>query len=456
MKTTFDVRIQGIRVHEGTKRNSYNFRWSVAGRRFGKSFSTKAMAESYRSTLLVAQRQGVAFDVTSGLPESLARKANSQTWLAHAEAFVDMKWPAASPKHRVSIAESLSTITPVFLKSNRGVPSQKEMRAALYGWAFNKVRRDSGAMPEATARILAWIEDNTYHVTDLADSGLVRKALDALALRMDGKPAAATTVARKRGIFYSTLDYAVELKLLESHPLTHIKWTAPKTDEVIDRRTVVNPRQAAELLRAVAARSEDLEVFFACMYYSALRPEEALFLRGCDYKSPRPGEQFGWFELAGATVALGKQWSGTDSLHENRELKHRAKSATRSVPVPPELSALLDRHITKHNIGSMGKLFVVRTGANPGRPISSSTYTRAWRKAREDALTAEQQASPLAKVPYHLRHAAVSLWLNGGVPATQVAEWAGHSLHVLLKVYAKCIDGQEEAALLRILAALKL
>lgn len=34
--------------------------------------------------------------------------------------------------------------------------------------------------------------------------------------------------------------------------------------------------------------------------------------------------------------------------------------------------------------------------------------------------------------------------LNGGVPATEVAERAGHSVDVLLKVYAKCIDGQRE------------
>lgn len=32
---------------------------------------------------------------------------------------------------------------------------------------------------------------------------------------------------------------------------------------------------------------------------------------------------------------------------------------------------------------------------------------------------------------------------------------AGHSIEVLLRVHAKCIDGQEEAALLRIDAALR-
>lgn len=45
--------------------------------------------------------------------------------------------------------------------------------------------------------------------------------------------------------------------------------------------------------------------------------------------------------------------------------------------------------------------------------------------------------------PYDLRHAGVSLRLNAGVPPTQVAEWAGHSVEVLLKIYAKVIAGQD-------------
>ncbi len=39
----------------------------------------------------------------------------------------------------------------------------------------------------------------------------------------------------------------------------------------------------------------------------------------------------------------------------------------------------------------------------------------------------------------------MSLWLNKGVPAPDVAARAGHSVDVLLKVYAKCIDGAEVA-----------
>ena len=79
-----------------------------------------------------------------------------------------------------------------------------------------------------------------------------------------------------------------------------------------------------------------------------------------------------------------------------------------------------------------------------------STVYRAWKLAREEALAPEEVASPLARRPYDLRHACLSTWLNAGVPATQVAAWAGHSVNVLLRVYAKCVYGQEEVALRRI------
>jgi integrase len=59
------------------------------------------------------------------------------------------------------------------------------------------------------------------------------------------------------------------------------------------------------------------------------------------------------------------------------------------------------------------------------------------------ALPPAVEASGLARRPYDLRHAGVSLRLNAGVPATQVAKWAGHSVEVLLKIYAKVVAGQD-------------
>jgi hypothetical protein len=48
----------------------------------------------------------------------------------------------------------------------------------------------------------------------------------------------------------------------------------------------------------------------------------------------------------------------------------------------------------------------------------------------------------------------VSLWLNSGVPATEVARRATHGVAVLLKIYAHCIDGQADAVNQRITDAL--
>lgn len=73
---------------------------------------------------------------------------------------------------------------------------------------------------------------------------------------------------------------------------------------------------------------------------------------------------------------------------------------------------------------------------------------------RQLAFPPVQVASPLAARPYDLRHAAVSTWLNAGVPAPEVAERAGHSVDVLMKVYAKCLHGQRDAVNERIAAVL--
>jgi len=59
------------------------------------------------------------------------------------------------------------------------------------------------------------------------------------------------------------------------------------------------------------------------------------------------------------------------------------------------------------------------------------------------AVTPAQAASPLAYRRYDLRHAAASLWLNAGPAPTEVVRRLGHSVGVLLRVYANCIDGGE-------------
>jgi integrase len=106
--------------------------------------------------------------------------------------------------------------------------------------------------------------------------------LDQATERVDGKPAAASTARRNRTILANAMDYAIELGLLQTNPIRVLKWTAPKVSGQVDRRSVVNPRQARALLEAVRVQrpsGPQLVAFFAVMYYAGLRPEEAINLR---------------------------------------------------------------------------------------------------------------------------------------------------------------------------------
>ncbi len=58
--------------------------------------------------------------------------------------------------------------------------------------------------------------------------------------------------------------------------------------------------------------------------------------------------------------------------------------------------------------------------------------------------------------PYDLRHSGVTRRLNSAVPATEVAAWAGHSVEVLMRVYAKCMTGLEDVWIARMNDALHL
>jgi integrase len=110
------------------------------------------------------------------------------------------------------------------------------------------------------------------------------------------------------------------------------------------------------------------------------------------------------------------------------------------------LVALLREHLKKYQPGPDGRIF---TGPRGGI-FNDRAYLKVFHQARAAAFSGQESASLLARRPYDLRHAAVSTWLNAGVPAPQVADWAGHSVDVLLRVYAKCISGQQYEAKLRI------
>jgi integrase len=258
--------------------------------------------------------------------------------------------------------------------------------------------------------------------------------------------------SRRRKIFNTAVEYAVELKLLDRNPVPALKWKAPRTTHVIDRRVVANPVQVRTLLNAVGEQRRSgprLVAFFGCLYFAGMRPEEAVAL--AKHNLALPAEGWGEFNLETAEPHAGREWTDSGENRDRRQLKQRARGETRTVVCPPELTALLHEHIGRFGTAPDGRLF---TGERNHGELPKLTIVRAWKRAREEVFIPEVAASPLAGTPYDLRHAAVSTWLNGGIPPTQVAEWAGHSVEILLKIYAKCLDGGQEHLRARVQAAL--
>jgi hypothetical protein len=80
---------------------------------------------------------------------------------------------------------------------------------------------------------------------------------------------------------------------------------------------------------------------------------------------------------------------------------------------------------------------------HPVRRCVSAVHAVACpRQGTQEGFT--QIKSPLVRKPYDFRHAGVSLRFNANTPATQVAEWAGHSVEILHRVYAQCLDAHDE------------
>ena len=439
---TFDVRINEIRERP-SRPKPFELRWTVGPKRHSKSYTTKTLAQGREAELRTAMRKGEQFDIEEGLPASELRMKDQSTWFEHAKKYTEMKWKRSSAKSRGTRADALATITPALVTDRRGAPPARVLRRALTGWAFNCSGRTPEPPPEIVAA-LEWMERKSVPMRQLEDSSdVLRAGLDALTLQLNGRQAAATTIRRKRMVLNNCLRYAIERRQLIANPLQFIDWSPPETDDEIDWRYVPNPKQARALIAAVQSvgpRGRHLTAFFACMYYAGMRPAEVMDLRKRDCTLPESG--WGQLLLAGSSPGAGSTWTDDGKTHDEKGLKRRARKATRDVPIPPALVAILRDHLQVYGTGSGARLF----RASEGGVVTTKDYSNVWKLARTAALSEEQAATALAEVPYCLRKAGISLWLASGVDPTEVARRAGHSVAVLYRFYAKVLDGKRDQA----------
>ena len=297
---SYDVKFWAIRAGKAKTKRTYEVRWKVGPEPQSRTLSGKAQAENFLSELRQAARKGEAFDTDTGLPDSMtATTRRERTWLAFCLAYIDMKWPSAAPKTRDAMTDALATLIPAL--TSEPAPDGIDpgtLREALrhYALALPSRTRDR---PPPIAAALRWLEKTSLPVSLVSKPQHARAALDAISVLMDGQAASATTIARKRSVFANAIEYAVELEEMPANPLDRLSWKPPKVSEVVDRRVVVNPRQARELLTAVTyvgqqrrgphARGQRLMALYACLYFAALRPAKQSACAAKTATCPPPG-----------------------------------------------------------------------------------------------------------------------------------------------------------------------
>ncbi|MCQ4080766.1 tyrosine-type recombinase/integrase [Streptomyces sp. RB6PN25] len=441
MKTTYNIKVWKIATYKGARGTTYTVRWTLDSKEWRAPFGTRALADAFRSELISATRRGEAFSLTTGRPVSHDSGASSMNWYDFAVRFTDAQWHRTSGNNRKNVAKALTPVTVALLRSQPSSFKPVDVRTALREFAFNTKRREE-ASPEV-AVLLKWVERNTLSMAAWEDPAKVEEVLRTLGTKLDGTPAAASTVKRNRRVLNVAMEYAVKHRILRSNPLPKGRGTTPKTSSAVDKRSLLNAVQAARLLDWVRRRPRGgrrLHAFFATMYYAGSRPEEAVAMHVADVRLPDEDAHDQWSELVIHTAQpeVGKNWTDTGEIRERRGLKGRAADDTRVVPGHPSLTKILREHIKRQKLKPGDLLF---QGEN-GEMLAGSVIRRAWRTARQEVLSPEEFSSPLGKRVYDLRHTCLTNWLNDGVPPAQVAEWAGNSVPVLLAVYARCISGQ--------------
>ncbi|WP_128382393.1 tyrosine-type recombinase/integrase [Streptomyces cavernae] len=441
METSHDVRIWNIRVRKGARKTSYVVRWIVKGEEFQDTFTSSGQADSFRSNLVTASRKGEAFSTTTGLPVSQGSKASGINWYDFAVQYVDSVWANTAAHSRRSMAKTFTKATIALLRRQPSDYEPVAVRRALREYAFNKNKRESAT--SETQAILGFIKRNTLSMAVWEDPAKVEDVLAQVNSRLDGKQNAASSIRRNRNALSGIFDYAIKRGVLISDPMPKGKRDRVKTSSTVDKRSLINPKQAAELLVWVRDQpriGEILHAFFATMYYAGTRPEEATALRVRDVTLPDEDAEDQWGELVlyEATSDVGSQWTDSGKSFDERHLKGRAEGDSRPVPCHPALTRILRAEIKRRDLHPGDLLLRGLKGAK----LHSVVIRRMWDKARKAVLTDDDYHSALGKRVYDLRHTCLTTWLNSGIPPAQVAEWAGNSVPVLLRTYAHCIQGQ--------------
>jgi integrase len=300
-------------------------------------------------------------------------------------------------------------------------------------------------LSEEQQRWQRWFETWALPLKDVTDQHLHAFLEDVGTRTLDGKPRqlAATSVARTRAVVRAAFTYAHQRRLIEWDPWAPVQAPSLRDRDKVDPDLVMAPHQIRALAKACADIDPRYELFVLIQGMCGLRPGEAVELRRRDFghRDGRPA-----FVTARGTHTVVSQRFLAPGESRRRPLKGRGERAIRTIPLPPELVTVVERHLAQY-VPARADAYAFTTPT--GRRLNMSNFQRSvWAPAREAVFAVND---PLRKVRRHgLRHAAITSWLNAGVPLKTAQAWSGHkTASVLLDTYLGVMRGDEEVAVER-------
>jgi integrase len=270
------------------------------------------------------------------------------------------------------------------------------------------------------------------------EPALLERVLLGATTKLDGTPMSREVARRRRTTVNAVLRAAVRRDLLEQNPMDRIEWKPPSRSIAVDVSTlpsygdVLDIVDYAASLRSGGARYAAL---FACVGIAGLRPSEAIALQVADVQLPDTG--WGLAVLRGAVTSPGTRYTRTGTVVEGKELKQRPVDAVREVPIAADLVDRLLWHIQRWPPVA-GRVF----SNAAGRPPTTTNYGPVWTRVRKHVRAPGHQLSKTTV--YDLRHSAATMMLRAAVPPAEVARRFGHSVDVLMRVYAGVFDDERE------------
>jgi integrase len=424
-----DVRVWNVQDRRGSGRNvqPWVVRWVVDGKQSSRSFRSRALADRFRASILLAHDDGEEFDRSSGEPVTWTPLPGDTQIHQWARRWLADQWTEWQPRTRRSAVEALVKFVPLVVSSQAPEPPPG-MRAHL------KATLEPGADIDPQSAAERWLQKWSLPLTDLNRERLSTIDL-ALGVGLDGSRLAPSTAGRFRKVSRSCIRRAVDLEILPTDPWPpvsrgRLSRKSTRSKPSFDIRTLPDPATMRRALRAMEtqqAASRTYQVMTAVAYYAGLRPSEVVMLRASSLRLSRSG--WGRIDVTEADV-----------LHDE---PGEPKTGARSVPIPPVLVAELSAWVRDLEPEPEDLLFRTRTGKMP----TLSNWLRAWHRA-----LGKIDHAPLRL--YDCRHAAATTWLRAGVPLGEVARRLGHSVETLVSTYVGALEGDEAIANARIDAEL--